>query len=100
MDKRKSIRDVIPKKHKIILGKYYLTYSVKEKTEQVPMYEITARYFIYTGNILADSKDLRTEKFLFRADVVVKSMVSNIKKSINNTRKEMYKELKRIDASP
>lgn len=102
MDKRKVVREVIPKKYKIVPGKYYMSYSVKEKPKlgEVPVYEIIARYFMYTGNILADSKALRTENFLFYSESILNSMIASIEKSITNTKNTMYKELQHIGASP
>jgi len=102
MDKRKVVREVIPKKYKIVPGKYYMSYSVKEKTKlgEAPVYEIIARYFMYTGNILADSKFLRTENFLFYSDAILQEMVANIEKSLSKTKDRMRKELEHIGASP
>lgn len=102
MDKRRIVRGRIPEKYKSCPKKYYVRYTISEQKNKgnEVSYELTARYFMFTGNILSDSKVLRTEKIQLYTYADVEGTISSINKNIATTKKTMIKELKHISANP
>ena len=102
MDKRRIVRGRIPEKYKSCPQKYYVKYTISEQKnkDNKTSYELTARYFMSAGNVLCDSKILRTEKIQLYTYADVEVTISSINKNISATKNKMIKELKHISASP
>ena len=103
MDKRKTREIIVP-------IKYYTSY----KTERIGtnrrlhaglivnpnkvFYRVTAKYFLFKGNVLSDSTSLKTEEFKVRGDKLEQKK-DMLEMAVARTRKAFILELQIIGAS-
>ena len=89
--------------------KYYTGYKVKKirsnkfcineiKDWGKTIYLITAKYFVYRGDLLEDSMDIKIEKNKVSMEKVFKRL-ETLRHSIDNTQKELAIELRRMGAN-
>ena len=104
MNRQKTKKIVVP-------IKFYTSYEIERIGENKRLhagfmvnqnkvaYQITAKYFLFKGNVLTESEFIRTEKIEVSArDLDTKEDM--LKQAIDRTRKEFLLELKMIGASP
>ena len=71
--------------------------NLNEKLGKV-QYQITVKYFVYRGDILANSNIMKMERIRVSGNKVLKKITA-IDNNILNTKKELIAELKHIGAN-